>query len=123
MNNPVYRFYAGFNKSLERSVHRVFTPGYYLLQDPSIVHAGKSISMGHPGAELPPSRPRTMTVEQLEMEMRGELPGKTVPTSGAQLPIGTQPPAHSMQQQVQVGYHCWSHISVHGKRALCCFKT
>ena len=54
-----------------------------------------------------------MTVEQLEMEMRGEVPG-SIPqkppspsdehsrSSGVQLPIGTPPTAQNFQQHAQV---------------------
>ena len=56
-----------------------------------------------------------MTVEQLEMEMRGEVPGSTTHrppspseeqnrSSGVPLPIGTPPTAHHVQQHAQVQY-------------------
>ena len=89
------------------------------LQDPSIVHAGKSMSGSfqerrmYPAVEVPQSRPRAMTVEELEMEMRGEVPGSRAhkPPSpprehgripGTQLPIGTPPTVHHIQQHIQV---------------------
>ena len=62
-----------------------------------------------------------MTVEQLEMEMRGEVPGSRPHkppspsrdhgrTPSAQLPIGTPPPPHHIQQHIQVNTFTFSFV-------------
>ncbi len=87
----------------------------FCLQDPSIVHAGKTVPSNFPGSSGFPtqegSRPRALTVEELEMEMRGEsAQGKQGPMQAAsqqhmsvqQHPVGTPPHGHFMQHPTQV---------------------